>query len=1341
MIRNNYFFLFFLLLLIHTGHLNAKLNLYFDHLSVKDGLSHYSVNSLYQDENGMVWIGTRDGLNRYDGNEITVYRQDLNDDSGLFGNNIRSVCGDKNGYLFMQCKSGVVVFDLRTEKFKILKKENIQSISSGREKLWFTSSDSVFSYNPHQDKLELEYLFSDKSLRTTATLESNNQLFYTATNNLGLQVYDKNKKLVKQFPIYNVITLYEDSKRNIWACTRFDGLVRIDFSGRMTSFLNDPNNPESIPGNFVRSITEDDFGNYWVGMFVGLCRFNPTNEEFIHIKYDRTIPHGLSNSSVWTTMKDNQGTIWIGSYFGGIDLFSPKHSIFNFYDAYSNSPYSLNYPVIGRIIEDETGNLWLATDGGGIIYYDRKTGLSQVYQHTSSKNSISTNTIKSMWLDKERQNLWIGTHLGGLNKLNLKTKEITVFKHNPNDNKSIPNNSIREILYKNDTLYLATHNSVGLFDLTSETCSNINIADNVGLNNRELTDIFIDSDNRLWAAYTNNIIKFDLMLHKTVKYKSSNNTLLFFQDSKNRLWAGTDGGGFYLYNENNNSFTPCEEINKHLQSKYIIDIKESKGGYFYIATNSGLTITDNEFKSAQLLNKEKGFPLEALNENSIHITNENEVFVGGINGMVSFQEKDVNIPGEKYAVNITGLKVNNKKIIPGEESIIQQSLPYTNEITLKSHHSVLNVLFSTTNYISVLKTDIQYRLIGFDDDFIDANYQQNITYTNLNPGSYILKLRGKTPTSEGIYPEKALKITVLPPFYRTNIAYILYLLSALTISYLLIRFYTSKIKLKTSLEYEKREKKHIENMNQSKLRFFTNISHEFRTPLTLIINQIELILQSGNIPQTIYTRLLNVMRNATMMKKLIGELIDFRKYEQGFTRLKVAEYDLVPFLNDIYMSFKEFAQSRQINYTFEYKNPDIKLWMDINQMEKVFYNLLANAFKYTSPQDNITIKAEEIGLSVLISIIDSGIGLNSEEMKKVFDRFYQVENSSVDWTNQGSGIGLSLAKAIVDLHHGEIGVESTPNAGSRFWVKLPVGDSSFSEEEKIASISKETNIYIPESDLSDNEFVEEIKKSQIEANSLNSKILIVEDNEDVLNLLSNIFRPIYDVYTALNGEEGFEKAIKLQPDIILSDVMMPRMSGTEMCSKLKSNLETCHIPVVLLTAQTASNYVIQGLLIGADDYITKPFNVKVLITRCNNLVNSRKIFQKKFALAAESQPQLIATNSIDQKLLEKATSIVEQNMDSPTFDIRYFASEMCLSRTNLFNKIKGITGQTPNDFIITTRLKKSLYYVKNMPEMSITDIAIKVGFSSTSYFIKKFSTLYGSTPSQYRKELKENKNN
>jgi signal transduction histidine kinase/DNA-binding response OmpR family regulator len=611
-----------------------------------------------------------------------------------------------------------------------------------------------------------------------------------------------------------------------------------------------------------------------------------------------------------------------------------------------------------------------------------------------------------------------------------------------------------------------------------------------------------------------------------------------------------------------------------------------------------------------------------------------------------------------------------------------------------------------------------------------------ITYTNLNPGKYILKIRAKQKGD--VFAETTLNIRIQSPFYATWYAYLFYVLLIAFIVYFIVKFYTSSIKLKVSLDYEKKEKEQIEWLNQSKLRFFTNISHEFRTPLTLIISHIESLLQSTSLQNSLYKRMLSVHKNAHRMGKLINELLDFGKQEQGFLQIKASHQDLVGFINEIVLTFKEYADHRHISLLFTHEEPGIDVWLDTNQMEKVFFNLLSNAFKFTPDGGEISVSIAMENRWVSIIVSDNGSGIEEKDLDKIFDRFYQAENGySTNKHTVGTGIGLALAKGIVELHHGQIHIENKKEGGSKFIVSLMLGDEHFSEEQKSPINQFSTNSGIVNSVL-DEEFVKQIIKSQQSITDQKYSILLVEDNPEILDLLVQIFNPIYQVITAVNGKDALEKARNNNFDIIVSDVMMPEMSGIEMCSKIKSNLETCHIPVVLLTARTALEYTIEGLRTGADEYLTKPFDTRLLIARCNNLVNNRKQLQAKFSKQVDSNVNIITTNSIDQKFMTRAVELVENNLIDSNFDVNEFASEMMMGRTTFFQKLKGITGLTPNEFITNIRLKKSLKLLIEKPELSITDVGYELGFSSPSYFTKCFREVFGVTPAKYRKDNKTN---
>lgn len=593
---------------------------------------------------------------------------------------------------------------------------------------------------------------------------------------------------------------------------------------------------------------------------------------------------------------------------------------------------------------------------------------------------------------------------------------------------------------------------------------------------------------------------------------------------------------------------------------------------------------------------------------------------------------------------------------------------------------------------------------------------------------------------ENLDEEVHLNIHVSAPFYATVWAYFFYLLCLLGVMIAFIRFKTRQAALKSSLEFERKEKERIEELNQVKLRFFTNISHEFCTPLTLILGQIEVLMQM-DLGTTIYNRILRIYKNAWHMRNLISELLDFRKQEQGYLKLKVEEQNLVTFTRQIYMCFYEYAQKKEITYRFDNVEEIISVWFDSKQLQKVIFNLLSNAFKYTPNKGSIRVEVRMLASQAIVSVCDTGVGIPEEHISKIFERFYQTDNSSS--FTLGTGIGLALAKGIMNMHHGKIDVESTVGKGTKFTLSLPLGNRHFSDEEMATVESRESVIIseavpmLPFEQIMD---VEE-EKTKVQENIKEEDkpiILLVDDNEELLSMLEDLFLPIYKVYIAHDGREGLEMARQIQPDLIISDVMMPEMSGKELCYKIKTNVELSHISVVLLTAQTSVEYVVEGLMFGADDYVTKPFNVKVLIARCNNLIKNKKRLIAHYAgKTITESPVTEAINERDKELLAKCVNIIKENFENPAFDVTALASELCVGRSKLYMQFKQMTGLTPNEFILKIKLDEAMSLLKNHPELNISEISIRLGFSSPRYFSKSFKAFFGVAPQTVRSRKKE----
>ena len=911
--------------------------------------------------------------------------------------------------------------------------------------------------------------------------------------------------------------------------------------------------------------------------------------------------------------------------------------------------------------------------------------------------------------------MWIGTHLGGLNKLDLRTNRFTVYRMKAGDLSALPSDIVRDIVPYEDKLIIATQNGVCLFHPATGTCEHLFKDTKEGRNIGMVASLYIDKDGTLWISATGEgVYSYRFDTGKLTHYAhnpanpnslSNNNVNSIMQDSNGNLWFSTSGSGLDRYRKESNDFENFDVQKDGLSSDCIYEVFESsiQKGDLLLITNQGFSQFDYPQKKFYNYGTENGFPLTAVNENALFVTHDGEVFLGGIQGMISFWEKKLHFTPKSYSIILSRLLVNGKEITAGDDtSILDQSIAYTSEISLKADQSMFSIEYATSNFIPANRNEIVYRLEGFSDEWNHTDRKQTlITYTNLNPGKYTLVIKSD---GDGIEAARLL-IRVLPPWYETWWAYLIYTICTVSLLWYLIQNYNSRIKLRESLKYEKKHIEDLEALNQSKLRFFTNISHEFRTPLTLIVGQV-----------------------------LITELLDFRKQEQGHMKIKVSRHNLVNFLYENYLLFLEYASSKQINFKFNKQSDDIEVWYDQKQMQKVVNNLLSNALKHTKAEDTISINVSQENHSVIIEIKDTGTGIAAAEIDKIFDRFYQTERLDSLNTGTGTGIGLALTKGIIELHHGTIRVESEPGKGSSFIITLKLGNKHFTDEQIVQestddSIRQQPETFVPSVEILPDSGWKEEENKRIE----DAKMLIVEDNESIKQMLVSIFETFYQVTTASDGEEAMELIQKDMPSIILSDVVMPRMSGTELCKQIKTDFNTCHIPVVLLTARTAVEHNIEGLKIGADDYITKPFNTNLLISRCNNLVNSRRLLQEKFSKQPQAFAQMLATNPMDKEMLDRAMAIIERHLDNTDFNVNIFAREMGMARTNLFTKLKAVTGQTPNDFILSIRLKKGAVMLRNNPELNITEISDRIGFSSSRYFSKCFKEIYHVSPLAYRK--------
>ncbi|MDR1381341.1 MAG: response regulator [Tannerella sp.] len=1319
---------------------------YFRHLGMKDGLSHISVMSIYQDELGRMWFGTEEGLNVYDGNGILSYKHtedSIHSSEIPIGNHNHPIVGDRKGNIYFRSDGKLMHYDIRQEKFRCLKSENVLAVFCRDSTVLVSANDTVYEWDSR--KQTFRYILNTNvpgHMINTLFVDSRSWLWIGTDRGLYLRKGGDDVQCI--VPAEHISGMAEDSRSVVWIATRENGMYRSDRTGHLTKYEHSPDEPNSIPHNQVRSFTEDNYGNIWIGTFAGLCKYNPITDRYTTYSKD-DLPGSLEHSSVFSTFKDRQGSIWVGTYYGGVHVFNPEMDPFTHYSAGMTRDDCLNHFFVGKMAEDKNRNLWICTEGGGLNFFDRKHKTFRHFPSGGDAHTIAHNNLKCITYSPKYDRLYIGTHTGGLSVYDIKNGRI----HNLRDRRSDSHRQIGDVvirtkLYGEDTLIIHSRRGLFAMDLATEQ---VRPLFDLGIP-ATFSVFFIDSKGYIWLANSSAIVKIkisDRNDRQTFDRKENGlgtfEVSCIFEDSGGRLFFGTLGSGLYGYDGAAGRFTGYTAEKNLLLSNYCYDIVRSEQNELIVFGDRGLSFLDINGGKLRTVSLDALIFSGVNKGNGLLVCGNGEIFVSGIGGLTSFFEQEVFNINKDYDIYFSSLSVNSERIMPGDRTgILSRALPFTDRIVLKHNRNNILIHFASNNYINPYEQNsFEYRLEGFDDRWMTGN---NVRYTNLRPGKYHLMVREKSAEPAIISKTIAMDIVVRHPWYANPFAYALYVIIAYFIVFSFLRFRRIRLYLMTSLEMERRDRERIEQLNDAKLQFFSNISHEFHTPLTLISVQIERLLNGSSISPFVYNKLLRIGKQTAHLRNLISELLDFRKLEQGYIRLKVREQNLVPFLKEIYLSFYEMASTRNITYTFCPAAGEINGWFDPKQMRKVFYNLLSNAFKYTRNGDTVELSVEETADAVRIKVMDSGIGIDREDIDKIFDRFYQVDNSAHNLAGlPGTGIGLSVVKGILELHHGAISVESKPSYGSIFIVTLRKGNGMFGKEELAEShpgdraaeaCSAERDaacVLLPEMNatvtLPQEILPEEGKKYTV---------LIVEDNGELRHVLQDIFRPMYNVMSACDGREGLRLARQEKPDLVVSDIVMPNMSGTELCTAIKNDFETCHIPVVLLTALSSAEHNIAGFQHGADDYISKPFEEKTLIARCNNLIRNRIIIRSKFGKQNGPDVQSLSNNPIDQKFLDTIIRIIDSHSDNPDFSINLLARELNISRSSLYSKFEALTGMTPNDFVLQRKLRKAADLLRNNPEMNVSEIADMTGFGSPRYFSRCFKKQFNVSPVEYRKK-------
>lgn len=1302
----------------------------FEKINQSQGLSNSRITGIVKEKNGFIWVSTQNGLNRYDGHNIKVYQKknsnigsnDISDlildhknriwlatldgglnlydrekddfivyknilkDSNSIVTNLNKILEDENGNIWLGTDKGLVCFDTHKNSFTnfsipILNGINITSLYKDKEgNIWLgTFGKGLFLFNTKLKKIvKIKTDSRINFISVFSKLNSDNLLIGTSGNGLmvlNLQTkkitdFFKNKPLKKKIEI--VRSLRTDTKDNLWIGTDGLGLFKIKHPNNpspiITNYMYSPQLKSSLSGNAVYVIREINNKSIWIGTAwngISILNLKPTND-LIYSDFS-----GKNPFPVLSTHK-----------FKDILLFGTDGNGLSGFDQKNNKTYTFKNLKKGKYIQhiSTTANeIWMGTFASGLIKYNYKNNTTTQYLSAiNNLESISFNDVRDLVFDK-KNNLWIATWGGGLNYFNRKKNQFYAYKHNENDNGSLSNNNVVAIEKDHKNIWVATFG--GGLDLFN-------------INTKKFTHFTYSENN------TNSI--------------SSNFIFSILKDANNYLWIGTSGGGMNRMNLQNFKIERFDQF----KDRTITSIIQDDHKNIWFSTKQGIIKYDyenNKFVQPQSLKGD-------FHINSGFKDNENNLYFGGIKGVTKFTPHQIDLSYSKPKVTFTNFKLFNKEVAVAKNGILKQNIQLQQNIILKHSDNVITFEYAGLKY--PFSKDLEYaiKMENFDENWREVGFDKTATYTNLSSGNYIFKVKSKEIGDEWSSDFTSIQIKIQKPFWLSIWAILFYILLCITFFLITRKYFMAWTSLKSSLALEKLMHEKDNELYKSKQQFFTNISHEIRTPVTLILSSINRLFDKENLKESKQIKAAHtVRRNSNLLLRLVNELLDVRKLETNDIELNISKNDIIPFVKEIYFSFSEIAVDRNIDYHFKTEINNSSLYFDKNQLEKVVFNLISNAFKFTNDGGEIAIKIDETQNEIILEVEDSGIGLSKEDQQKIFNRFYQVKHKHTE-NNRGFGLGLSIVQDVVKLHKGFIKLKSKLKLGTTFTVTLLKGENHFKNS---PNINLPLNI--------EESAVYQLNKKIAHKNKTQETILIVEDNIEIQEFLKEFFETEnYNVIQGFNGVEGLKMVTKNFPDLIISDVMMPKMDGIEFTKKVKSNSTTSHIPIIILSAKTAVEDKTIGFDLGADDYVTKPFDEELLKIRVKNLLQSRKNLKQKFKDSPGLNPKEVSINSKEQLFLEKLYKCLEENLEANNLKSDIISVQMNMSHSSLYKKIKSLTGLTYVEFIRDYRLSIAKQLIQELG-YSVTDACYKVGYSDRKYFSKLFKNKFKENPSYFLK--------
>jgi signal transduction histidine kinase/ligand-binding sensor domain-containing protein/AraC-like DNA-binding protein len=1323
----------------------------------KDGLSSNAINAILKDRYGYMWFGTDDGLTKFDGETFKVYRHQPNDTTSIDGNRISAICEDGIGNLWVGTNESLFYYDRKKDAFTSYKSLGCEVVRvlciDYLGNLWIGGYKGLFMLNTQTGKIrhyEAQPAMPDQLIANTivSLFEDSRHRLWVGTNQ-GLHLYLRDKNCFRRFihadedPLSisdNVIrVITEDRNHNLWIGTNDGGISRLLPDGKgFKNFRSNSKDANTLSSDRVYAIVPDYAGKLWIGTEEGVNIFDPVSFNVIRVPNDPRNKYSLGDKSIRSIYIDKNDIYWIGTLQGGVGKYDMNLAFFNLRQSNPFDSYGLSAPKVTSFAEDDEGDIYVGTDGGGLNHYHRKTGL---FCHPRLVADAARNkALKILAMERLGDELWISAYGKGLFVLNIKTKAVKHYVKGSGPKDLLSNDIFCLKKDSRGNLWIGTNgDGINVFKPLSGSFSRFEkntaiSADNFVLNGF-IRAIEEDRSGNIWFGTNGTGITMYNPSANTFRTLDRENSDLpsdfvstIYVNKQGTVWVGTLGGGLSKLNEKNKFISYSEK--EGLSNAAIYKILETDSGILWLSHNKGISSFDERTKKFKNYFHQNGLQESTFFLGAGSKTSSGELFFGGLDGFNFFNPHTLKSNKALPPIVFTDLKISNQSVVPGPDEAIKEHISVAKKITL-GYHQNFSLEFTVLNYTDPQNTRYSYKLEGFDKDWNHVGASHKAVYTNLDPGNYTFLLKATSDDGLLVSPQTSIKIYVKPPFWRTAYAFAFYIMLAggilLALRYSGIRrikrkfaLEKEKLQVRQMIEQERREADKQHQFDQQKIKFLTNLSHEFRTPISLIVGPLEQVFEE-EINDRTYKKLSLVRRNANRLLNLVNQLLDFRKMEANELMLHLNKGDFIPFVKEIADSFSDLSKSKGIKFNFISSENSLYMSFDKDKVERILLNLLSNAFKFTHENGEVNLKIErQFGSMVKISISDTGIGIPTEMQDKIFDRFFQADSQN-DIAVQGSGIGLSIAKEFIRIHGGSIEVDSAPGKGSLFTILLPCSkDNGYFERVLPYTHSKSDGL------------INDCKNGNGMAERQKFSVLIVEDNEDFRNYLKENLENYYKIIEASNGREGWQKVLSEHPEIVVSDVSMPYMDGIALSQKIKSDKRTNHIPIILLTAIVDETNQLAGLKTGAIDYLTKPFSFEILKAKVNNLLGLSQTFKTTYTRHIKVETQAEEIQSEDDKLMLKITKYIEDNIDSPQLNVEDLSKHVFMTRQSLYNKMVSLTGETPVEFIRTFRLNKAARLLEQS-DLKIAQIGYAVGFASPTYFTTSFKEKFNMSPSDYQK--------